>query len=40
MRKYIKFLKKLRAKKGRKNIHEWRKANAWGRILRHSTRAY
>jgi len=29
MRRYIKFLKKFRAKKGRKNIEEWRKTNAW-----------
>ncbi len=29
MRKYVKFLKKLRAKRGRKNIYEWRKTNAW-----------
>jgi len=29
MQRYIKYLKRLRAKRARKNIDQWRKTNAW-----------
>jgi len=29
LQKSVKYLKKLRAKRARKNIEEWRKTNAW-----------
>jgi len=29
MQHYIKYLKRLRSKRARKNIDEWRKTNAW-----------
>jgi hypothetical protein len=29
MQRYIKYLKRLRSKRARKNVREWRKTNAW-----------